>query len=41
MTVSLFYADKEDFIKLLVIWDNRSDPDQLYEKIAFANKLRD
>ncbi len=40
-TVSLFYSDKEDFIKLLVIWDNRSDPDQLYEKIAFANKLRD
>jgi plasmid stabilization system protein ParE len=37
-TVSLFYVNKRDFIKLLVIWDNRSDPDQLLEKLTDANK---
>ncbi|MEO1256447.1 MAG: type II toxin-antitoxin system RelE/ParE family toxin [Bacteroidota bacterium] len=36
-TVSLFYVNKRDFIKLLVIWDNRSDPDQLLEKLTDAN----
>lgn len=37
-TVSLFYVNKRDFIKLLVIWDNRSDPDQLLEKLTDANR---
>lgn len=40
-TVSLFYTDNDEFIKLLVIWDTRSDPDQLHEKITLANKMRD
>lgn len=37
-TVSLFYINKRDFIKLLVIWDNRSDPDQLLKKLTDANR---
>lgn len=37
-TISLFYVNKRDFIKLLVIWDNRSDPDQLLEKLTGANR---
>ncbi len=37
-TISLFYVNKSDFIKLLVIWDNRSDPNQLLEKLTDANK---
>ena len=37
-TVSLFYVNKRDFIKLLIIWDNRSDPDQLLEKLMDVNK---
>ena len=36
-TVSLFYINKRDFIKLLVIWDNRSDSDQLLAKLTDAN----
>ncbi|WP_420579685.1 type II toxin-antitoxin system RelE/ParE family toxin [Reichenbachiella sp.] len=36
-SISLFYVNKKDFIKLLVIWDNRSDPDQLLEKLTDAN----
>jgi plasmid stabilization system protein ParE len=37
-TISLYYVNKPDYIKLLVIWDNRSDPDQLLEKLTDANK---
>lgn len=37
-TVSFCCINKRDFIKLLVIWDNRSDPDQLFEKLTDANK---
>lgn len=37
-TVSLFYINKREFIKLLVIWDNRSDPDQLLKKLTDANR---
>jgi len=36
-TVSLYYVNKPDYIKILVIWDNRSDPDQLLEKLTDAN----
>ena len=39
-TVSLFYADKPSYIKILVIWDNRSDPNQLLEKLANADSSR-
>ena len=37
-SVSLFYANKPKYIKLLVIWDNRSDPDELLKKLTDANK---
>ncbi len=36
-TVSLFYVNKPDFIKLLLIWDNRCDPDKLLNKLLNAN----
>ena len=36
-TVSLFYVNKPDFIKLLLIWDNRYDPDKLLNKLLNAN----
>jgi plasmid stabilization system protein ParE len=36
-TVSLYYVNKPDYIKILVIWYNRSDPDQLLEKLTDAN----
>lgn len=37
-TVSLFYVNKKNFIKLLVIWDNRSDPDRLLEKLKNSDE---
>jgi len=37
-TVSLFYVNNLEYIKILVIWDNRSDPDELLEKLTDANK---
>ncbi|MEP2024468.1 MAG: type II toxin-antitoxin system RelE/ParE family toxin [Reichenbachiella sp.] len=37
-TVSLFYVNDLEYIKILVIWDNRSDPDELLEKLTDANK---
>ena len=36
-TTSLFYINDTNYIKLLVIWDNRQDPDQLFKKLADAN----
>lgn len=36
-TVSLFYINTAQYIKLLVIWDNRQDPDKLLEKLIDAN----
>ncbi len=36
-TISLYYVNRPDFIKVLVIWDNRSNPDQLLEKLTDAN----
>ena len=37
-TVSLFYVVKPEYIKLLLIWDNRANPDDLYEKLTYASK---
>lgn len=37
-TVSLFYIDTPQFIKILVIWDNRQDADRLLEQLTDANK---
>ncbi|MEQ8239274.1 MAG: type II toxin-antitoxin system RelE/ParE family toxin [Cyclobacteriaceae bacterium] len=36
-TVSLFYTNTTKYIKLLVIWDNRQDSDQLLDKLSDAN----
>ncbi|QNL22218.1 type II toxin-antitoxin system RelE/ParE family toxin [Hyphobacterium sp. CCMP332] len=38
-TVSLFYIDKPKYIKLLLIWDNRQDPDSLLDKLTDANNV--
>ena len=32
-TVSLFYQDFQEHIKILLIWDNRQDPEELYKKL--------
>jgi plasmid stabilization system protein ParE len=37
-TASLFYINTPEFIKLLVIWDNRQDPVRLLEKITDAGR---
>lgn len=37
-TVSLFYIDTPQFIKILVIWDNRQNADKLLEKLTDANR---
>ena len=37
-TVSLFYANTPQFIKILVIWDNRQDADKLLKKLTDANR---
>ncbi|WP_445263812.1 type II toxin-antitoxin system RelE/ParE family toxin [Rhodohalobacter sp. 8-1] len=37
-TVSLFYVDTPQFIKILVIWDNRQDADRLLVKLTDANR---
>ncbi|MEX2600248.1 MAG: type II toxin-antitoxin system RelE/ParE family toxin [Balneolaceae bacterium] len=36
--VSLFYVNTPQFIKILVIWDNRQDADKLLEKLTDANR---
>lgn len=36
-TVSLYYMDTTRYIKLLVIWDNRQDPNKLLEKLIDSN----
>ena len=37
-SVSLFYINTPQYIRLLVIWDNRQDPVRLLEKLTDANK---
>lgn len=37
-TVSLFYINTPQYIRLLVIWDNRQDPDRFLEKLTDANR---
>lgn len=36
-TISLYYVDKPDYIKILIIWDNRSDPDLLLQRLTDAS----
>lgn len=33
-TVSLFYRNYSEYIKLLLVWDNRQDPAHLFEKLT-------
>lgn len=33
-TVSLFYKDQPNHIKLLLVWDNRQDPTELLKKLV-------
>jgi plasmid stabilization system protein ParE len=37
-SVSLFYLNQPDHIRLLLIWDNRENPAELYRKLTDANK---
>ena len=37
-TVSLFYVNTPQFIKILVIWDNRQDADKLLDKLTDVNR---
>ena len=32
--ISLFYEDQVNYIKVLLVWDNRQNPDQLFEKLV-------
>lgn len=36
-SVSLFYLNFPEHIRLLLIWDNRQDPAKLYRQLADAN----
>ncbi|MTI89115.1 MAG: type II toxin-antitoxin system RelE/ParE family toxin [Balneolaceae bacterium] len=37
-SVSLFYKNYPEHLKLLLVWDNRQDPVQLLKKITGLNK---
>ena len=37
--ISIFYKVETDFIKILLVWDNRQDPTVLKEKLTNANIL--
>lgn len=37
-TVSLFYVNTPQFIKILVIWDNRQNADKLLHKLKDADR---
>jgi len=32
--VSLFYKSTPDYLRLLLVWDNRQDPSQLFKKLT-------
>lgn len=36
--VSLFYTLDTDIIKILLIWDNRQNPQDLFQKLTAANE---
>jgi plasmid stabilization system protein ParE len=36
--VSLFYVNTPQFIKILLIWDNRQDADRLLKKLTDSNQ---
>ncbi|KYG80132.1 plasmid stabilization system protein ParE [Roseivirga ehrenbergii] len=38
-STSLFYRSYPEYIKLLLIWDNRQNPEQLLKKLAEASNI--
>lgn len=36
-SVSIFYRDNPEYIKILLVWDNRQDPKKLFEKLTNSN----
>ena len=38
-TVSLFYVNNPNYLKLLVIWDNRQDPAKLLKRLTDADTM--
>lgn len=36
-TTTLFYRDYTEYIKILLIWDNRQNPSKLLEKLRASN----
>ena len=37
-SISLFYINHLEYIKILLIWDNRQNPFKLYDKLANSNR---
>ena len=37
-SVSLFYRNYSEYLKILLVWDNRQNPKQLFEKLTDANR---
>lgn len=37
-SVSLFYRNNPEHLKLLLVWDNRQNPAELLEKLTYAKK---
>ncbi|MCO6357166.1 type II toxin-antitoxin system RelE/ParE family toxin [Roseivirga pacifica] len=37
-TVSLYYLNQIDHLRLLLVWDSRQDPTKLYQEITDYNK---
>ena len=37
-SVSLFYRNYSEYLKILLVWDNRQNPKQLIEKLTDANR---
>lgn len=40
-SVSLFYRNYQEHLKILLVWDNRQDPAKLYKRLTDANKPQD
>ena len=36
--VSVFYSSEIDYIKILLVWDNRQDPKELHKKLIDSYK---
>jgi len=38
-TISLFYVNYPEYLKILLVWDNRQDPSDLLAKLQDSEKL--